>query len=187
MGLVRTFPKNVLVEFDPTPTPKGLSAKQNRIPEVYIRERLLNFFTSKGSNPKHGDAALRLPISTRFFKDPAKGRQYIEQLAKQCGCNAVLGLEFEKKTFSEGNYRFTGHAFKGELALVTEKQPCDTKEMALAAERQLQQRIQAAEQAFGRYKRLSLRLDRASFPAASAAPSPCLLWWQSCQRRLSPV
>ncbi|MBO2583961.1 hypothetical protein [Shewanella algae] len=61
----------------------------------------------------------------------------------------MLGLEFEKKTFSEGNYRFTGHAFKGELALVIEKQPCDTKEMALAAERQLQQRIQAAEQAFG--------------------------------------
>ncbi|GGE83985.1 MULTISPECIES: hypothetical protein [Gammaproteobacteria] len=76
-----------------------------------------------------------MPISTRFFKDPAKGRQYIEELAKQCGCNAVLGLEFERKTFSEGNYRFTGHAFKGELAL--------------AAERQLQQRIQAAEQDFG--------------------------------------
>ncbi|MCE9784115.1 hypothetical protein LZ637_12000, partial [Shewanella algae] len=47
----RTFPKNVLVEFDPTPTPKGLSAKQIRIPEVYIRQRLLNFFTSKGSIP----------------------------------------------------------------------------------------------------------------------------------------
>ncbi|WP_345868903.1 cold-shock protein [Shewanella algae] len=149
--------KNVLVEFDPTPTPKGLSAKQIRIPEVYIRERLLNFFTSKGSNPKHGDAALRLPISTRFFKDPAKGRQYIEELAKQCGCNAVLGLEFEKKTFSEGNYRFTGHAFKGELALVTEKQPCDTKEKALAAERQLQQRIQAAEQAFGPIQEAELK------------------------------
>ncbi|MBO2583962.1 hypothetical protein [Shewanella algae] len=73
MGLVRTFPKNVLVEFDPTPTPKGLSAKQIRIPEVYIRELLLNFFTSKGSNPKHGDAALRLPISTRFSKIRPRG------------------------------------------------------------------------------------------------------------------
>ncbi|MCE9780948.1 cold shock domain-containing protein, partial [Shewanella algae] len=70
---VRTFPKNVLVEFDPTPTPKGLSAKQIRIPEVYISERLLNFFTSKGSSPKHGDAALRLPISTRFSKIRPRG------------------------------------------------------------------------------------------------------------------
>ncbi|MFQ6371747.1 cold-shock protein [Shewanella sp. YIC-542] len=140
--------KDVVVEFDPMPTPKGLSAKQVVIPEVYIRDRLVDFFATKDRSPRHGNVVLRLPIATRFFKDPAEGRTYIEELAKKCGCNAVLGVSFEKNTFSNGNYRYTVHAFKGELALVTDKVPCDSRDMVVSSERLLSKRIDDAKQAF---------------------------------------
>ena|GEM_PF-1292916 len=139
--------KGSIVDFDPTPTPKGLAAKAISLPEVFIRERLVNFFTTRDSCPKNGTVIASFPIATRFFKDPSEGRRHLEQLAKHCGCNAVLNVNFEKDTFSKGNYRYTVHAFKGELALVTEKVPADSQELVIASAQLLEKRKADVEQA----------------------------------------
>ena len=139
--------KGTMVHFDPTPTPKGLAAKAISLPEVFIRERLVDFFTTKDRHPKNGTVLVSYPITTRFFKDPSEGRRHLEQLAKHCGCNAVLNVSFEKDTFSKGNYRYTVHAFKGELALVTEKVPADSQELVIASAQLLEKRKADVEQA----------------------------------------
>ena len=138
--------KGRMVHFDPTPTPKGLAAKAISLPEVFIRERLVDFFTTKDRHPKNGTVLVSYPITTRFFKDPSEGRRHLEQLAKHCGFNAVLNVNFEKDTFSKGNYRYTVHAFKGELALVTEKVPADSQELVIASAQLLEKRKADVEQ-----------------------------------------
>ena len=139
--------KGSMVHFDPTPTPKGLAAKAISLPEVFIRERLVEFFTTKDRHPKNGTVLVSYPITTRFFKDPSEGRRHLEQLAKHCGCNAVLNVSFEKDTFSKGNYRYTVHAFKGELALVADKVPADSQELVIASAELLEKRKTDVEQA----------------------------------------
>lgn len=119
--------KNVVVEFDPIPTAKGLEAKKVRIPTVYFKKQEIKFFTSKSKDPRHGVVEKRHTISTRFIKDFNEARKYIETLAKETGCNAILDLSFEKETFSDDNYKYTVHAFKGDFAIVTDRVPCNTK------------------------------------------------------------
>lgn len=119
--------KDVVVEFDPTPTARGLAAKKVSIPNVYFKKKMVNFFTTKNHTPKYGTVEKRLSISTRFFKDFKEGREHIEKLAKDAGCNAILDLNFEKETFSSGNYKYTVYAFKGDFSVVTESEPCDTQ------------------------------------------------------------
>ena len=123
--------KDVIVEFEPTPTPKGMSAKKIKIPEVYFKKHLVDFFTTKKSHPKYGNVEKSHSINTRFFKDPNEGREHIKQLAIKSGCNAILNLSFEKNTFSSGNYQYTVHAFKGDLALVSGESPCGNKQLEI--------------------------------------------------------
>lgn len=134
--------KGVVIEFDPTPSPKGLAAKKVKVPEVFFKDQLVSFFTSKNNQPKHGKVELRNTINTRFFKDPNKGREHITKLAKEAGYNAILNLGFEKNTFADGNYNYTVHAFKGDFALVTEKIPCDTKEQEAKSEASLKSQLE---------------------------------------------
>jgi|SRR5690554_2807157 len=126
--------KGVVVKFDPVPSPKGLAAQSISVPEVYFQTTPVNFLMSKHKNPRVGQVEARYTISTRFFDDPKEGREHIKQLAIEIGCNAVLNLSFEKDTFSSGNYRYTVHAFTGDLALVTEKTPCNSKELEASSQ-----------------------------------------------------
>ncbi|MFT6910748.1 MAG: cold shock CspA family protein [Oleiphilaceae bacterium] len=119
--------KGIVVEFDPIPTPKGLAAKDVCIQETYVLKKMVDFFITKQKIPKSLNVEVSHPISTHFFKDPNEGREYIKQLAIEAECNAILGLEFEKNTFSDGNYKYTVHAFKGHFALVSENVPCSAK------------------------------------------------------------
>ncbi|QDE30138.1 cold-shock protein [Shewanella polaris] len=119
--------KGAVVEFDPIPTPKGLAAKDVCIQETYVKKKMVEFFITKQKIPKGLNVEASHPISTHFFKDPSEGREYIKQLAIEAGANAILGIEFEKNTFSEGNYKYTVHAFKGDFAFVSENVPCSKK------------------------------------------------------------
>jgi len=140
--------KGAVIEFDPTPSPKGLAAKKARVLGTYFKNQLVSFFTSKHNQPKHGKVELSNSLSTRFFKDPNEGREHIIQLAKAAGYNAILNFGFEKNTFSKGNYKYTVHAFKGDFAVVTEKVPCDSKEQASQSEDVLNSRLQQANLKF---------------------------------------
>lgn len=116
--------KGVTVEFDPIPTPKGLSTKKVSIPEVIFELKLVDFFITKSSKPKYGDVVHQATIATRFFKDLDEAKAHLKDLAGSVGANAVLNLKHEKDTFNDGNYKYTVHAFTADLALVTEKIPC---------------------------------------------------------------
>jgi len=116
--------KDVVVEFEPTNTPKGLAAKQVHVPDVNFKKQLVAFFTAKSNQPRYGNVVARHTLSTRFFKDQNEGRSHIKQLAADIGCNAILNTNVEKVTFSEGGEDFTMHSFSGDFALVTEDVPC---------------------------------------------------------------
>ncbi|WP_165311115.1 cold-shock protein [Vibrio ziniensis] len=116
--------KGVIVEFDPVPTPKGLSAKRASIPDVLFSLNLVDFFITKSSKPKYGDVVHQSTIATKFFKDLDEAKAHLKDLAEKVGANAVLNLKHEKDTFSNGNYKYTVHAFTADLAIVTEKVPC---------------------------------------------------------------
>ncbi len=130
--------KGVIVEFDPTPTPKGLSAKKIYVPEVYFRKQIIDFFITNKSQPKYGHVEKSHSISTRLFKDIDEGKAHIKRLAIESGCNAILNYGFEKNTFSSGNYKYTVHAFKGDFALVFDKSPCENKQLELDSHKQIQ-------------------------------------------------
>jgi cold shock CspA family protein len=117
--------KDVVVEFEPTETPKGLAAKQVHVPDVNFKKQLVAFFTAKSNQPRYGHVVARHTLSTRFFKDQNEGRSHIKQLAADIGCNAILNTNVEKVTFSEGGEDFTMHSFSGDFALVTEDVPCN--------------------------------------------------------------
>ncbi|QFI37823.1 cold shock domain-containing protein [Moritella marina ATCC 15381] len=117
--------KDVVVEFEPTETPKGLAAKQVHVPDVNFKKQLVAFFTAKSNQPRYGYVVARHTLSTRFFKDQNEGRSHIKQLAADIGCNAILNTNVEKVTFSEGGEDFTMHSFSGDFALVTEDVPCN--------------------------------------------------------------
>ena len=117
--------KDVVVEFEPTETPKGLAAKQVHVPDVNFKKQLVAFFTAKSNQPRYGHVVARHTLSTRFFKDQNEGRSHIKQLGADIGCNAILNTNVEKKTFSEGGEDFTMHSFSGDFALVTEDVPCN--------------------------------------------------------------
>ena len=117
--------KDVVVEFEPTTTPKGLAAKQVHVPDVNFKKQLVAFFTAKSNQPRYGHVVARHTLNTRFFKDQNEGRSHIKQLAADIGCNAILNTNVEKKTFSEGGENFTMHSFSGDFALVTEDVPCN--------------------------------------------------------------
>jgi hypothetical protein len=117
--------KDVVVEFEPTETPKGLAAKQVHVPDVNFKKQLVAFFTAKSNQPRYGNVVARHTLSTRFFKDQNEGRSHIKQLAADIGCNAILNTNVEKVTFSQGGEDFTMHSFSGDFALVTEDVPCN--------------------------------------------------------------
>lgn len=146
--------KGVIVEFDPTPTPKGMSAKKVKVPEVHFKKQLTDFFITKKSQPKYGNIERLHSLSTRFFKDPNEGREYIKQLAIKAGCNAILNMGFEKNTFSEGNYQYTVHAFKGDFALVAEQHPCENKDIEFDSDKEFQDLVSLFDKNFKEVKEI---------------------------------
>ena len=82
--------KGVVVDFDPTPTAKGLAAKKVKILTVYFKKQMVDFFTSKNHTPKYGTVEKRLSISTRFIRDFNESRDHIEKLAKELGVMPFL-------------------------------------------------------------------------------------------------
>jgi cold shock CspA family protein len=140
--------KGVVLDFDPTPTNRGLAANKVTFPKVYFKKQLVDFFISKSSNPKHGNVEKRHSISTRFIKDPKESQVHIKQLAIESGCNSILNLEFEKDTFSYGNYLYTVHAYKGDFALVSEKIPCNSLAIEKESENELDSKIKQFDNEF---------------------------------------
>lgn len=115
------------VEFDPVPTPKGLSAKKVTILPTFLKKRLVPFFTTKQTHPKHGVVEKKLFMNTCFHRDINAAKQEFLNLAHETGCNAILEQDIERTTFRHGNYHYTVHACKGYFALVSEDTVCDNK------------------------------------------------------------
>jgi cold shock CspA family protein len=170
--------KDVIVEFDPTPSPKGLTAKKVRVPTVYFKKKLVGFFSTRYNNPKHGAVEKRYSISSRFIKDFKESRAHFEKLAKGAGCNAILNLEFEKETFSSGNYKYAVHAFKGDFALVTESVPCDTQAQSQISLDDLQRQIAVFDAQFEKVHASEVearakQFESKCFIATSVYGDPC--------------
>ena len=165
--------KGVIVEFDPTPTPKGMSAKKVKVPEVHFKKQLTEFFITKKSQPKYGKIEKSHSLSTRFFKDPNEGREHIKQLAIKSGCNAILNQSFEKDTFSSGNYQYTVHAFKGDFALVAEQSPCENKKIELDSYKEFQDLISKFDEKFKEVKEIE---DEARKKQFETSYTGCLIF-----------
>lgn len=115
------------LDFDPTPTPKGLSAKQITVHCTYLKKKLVPFFTTKSELPSAGTVEVKKFIHTPFIKDLNALKKKFKDLAYESGCNAILSCQIEAKTFSQGNYDYTLHACQGYFAIVTEQSVCRTE------------------------------------------------------------
>jgi cold shock CspA family protein len=113
--------KGARVEFDPTPSPKGLTAKSVVVFNPIVGRKIRPFIRSRNAQAKDGTIERELHLRTRFFKDPNEGRQYLERLAHRVGANALLSHHFLKETFTEGNYQYSMHTFLADIAVITEK------------------------------------------------------------------
>lgn len=128
--------KDAIVSFDPMPTPKGLSATKVKLLSAYTGERLVPFFTAKGE-PKHGKVAYRIKVNTCFTKEKDRAFLRLKTLAEQAGCNAVINISTEKRTFSAGNYFYSVFAHQAEFAVVAEEYICDSEEEGYSSRKEV--------------------------------------------------
>lgn len=126
--------------FDDVPTPKGMQAKKlELVPVTYTKKKSSGFIMRRDSKLKHGQAIVIKPVASIFDRDPDVCRQSLVQLAKRCGCNALLDMEMHRNTWSKGNYRYSMHEAHAVLAIVANDVECspekkDTFDLAFAAE-----------------------------------------------------
>jgi len=108
------------IEFDPTPTPKGMQANKVRLIKTFIGKQILGFEFSRKGEPRGTEIAWEFPIVWPMtFTDFNKAEQAITAFAKEVGVNAVLNFKIEKETHSSGNYYFTVGRPKFTLAILT--------------------------------------------------------------------
>ena len=114
--------KGQAVEFEPTPTPKGLSAKKvkaGQIPEViYVNPS--EFIMTKSDHVKGCETIKVLTKTWGESNDPNEARNQLKLAAINQGANAVVCMHLEKYTGSDScsNYKYTMHRFHGYPVIV---------------------------------------------------------------------
>ncbi|WP_051219914.1 cold-shock protein [Rheinheimera baltica] len=152
-ALIQQFDQEKLVvgakvDFDPVPTPKGLTAKKVTILPTFSKKQLVPFFTTKQAEPKRGFIEKKLFISTCFYRDINVAKQKFLNLANEAGCNAILEQDIEKTTFQDGNYLYTVHACRGYFSVVTEQAVCDDVLASKIAEFSIENAINTFQEKF---------------------------------------
>lgn len=110
----------VHIEFDPTPTPKGMQANKVKVLKTFIGKQISGFEFSRKGESKGTEVAWEIPIVwPDTFTDFNQAEQAITAFAKEIGANAVLNFKIEKETHSSGNYYFTVGRPKFSLAILT--------------------------------------------------------------------
>jgi cold shock CspA family protein len=155
--------RGVVVNFEPTPVPKGLSASCVDVPEVFFTTELVDFFMTKNSNPKFGQIEKKYTLRTRFIQNPNSAREFIKYLAIDSGCNAILNLTYETDTFSEGNYQYTVFAFQGDFAVVTTKTPCASKQQAIDSLKTIENTLSEFDEKFLKIEENEIRARKKQF------------------------
>lgn len=133
--------KGGLVDFEPTPTPKGNAAKKVRIIDTYQKKKLVDFFISKQPSPKYGILEQHHSLCTPYYKDPNEAREHLKLLAMTVGCNAILNFDTKRETFEDGNYKYTMHAALGTFALVSEYVTCSSEKEVEESEEYIREQI----------------------------------------------
>lgn len=121
--------RGVTFSFDDVPAPKGMTAKKLiKIEQSMVFQACSGHIVRREFSPKHGEVKLRISIKSPFYRDPQKCRDALIQGAQRIGCNAVLGLNVHRDTWSKGNYKYTMHSASADLCLVVESKPCQPNE-----------------------------------------------------------
>ncbi|WP_058118980.1 cold-shock protein [Photobacterium kishitanii] len=110
--------KNVKVSFDQKPTPKGLAAIKVDIYPSLTAMKMLPFFMIHTSQPKSGEVVKTAYTQTKFYKSSHEAKYQLKLLTGAVGGNAILDLQLDKKTFQDGNYKYTMYSYGGNIALV---------------------------------------------------------------------
>lgn len=113
--------EDTLVTFTPTPTPKGLAARQVRVARnqaaCWVRpDRFL--FLKDFELRRCRILAQGEPIAVSGKDSPDEARRALADLAHSLGATAVLGTQYVKGTASNGNYQYTVHGYQGVPAVV---------------------------------------------------------------------
>ena len=113
--------KNAKVSFEQKPTPKGLAAIKVEIYQSLTAMKMLPFFMIHTSQPKSGVVVKTAYTQTKYYKNPSEAKYQLKLLTGAVGGNAILDLQLDKKTFQDGNYKYTMHSYGGNIALVFEQ------------------------------------------------------------------
>lgn len=111
------------VNFDPIPTPKGLSAKKveaGQAPEaVYVNPH--KFIMTKSDHVK-GCKTVSVVVKNLWGEsnDPNKARELLKSVAQKRGANAIVCMNLSKYSKNDGcsNYKYTMHRYYGHAVVV---------------------------------------------------------------------
>ncbi len=111
------------VEFEPVPTPKGLSAKKVMVgpaPEaVYVNPS--KFIMTKADHVKGCEiVAITGENIWGESNDPNEAREILKSVAQRSGANAVVCMNLNKYTESDScsDYKYTMHRYYGDAVVV---------------------------------------------------------------------
>lgn len=128
-------PKEIIdgtyVEFDTTATPKGYAALSIKPLEQIKMENMRYSFPSGPMISNDTSFKDRYEVITSsestirgYSKDsPDKARKLLKERLDWCGINAAINVQYYKTTGSSGNYQYTIHNVRGNVALIAKKDP----------------------------------------------------------------
>jgi len=110
------------VEFMAKAGPRGMIALGVRAVTMYIGvtvpEKLITI--RDGNTLRQGefyDAMTLVPIQSTWHRSPNDAMNELKRSIVNAGGNLAIGLSMVKKTFSEGNYNYTMHAFSAHAGI----------------------------------------------------------------------
>jgi cold shock CspA family protein len=114
------------VSFDAVPRPKGMAATdvavQHDALELYLPPTKTKFLFSKTEEFKDSLVMVHKgKLMSVETKNPTEGRELMRNLAQKAGFNGICNFSCNKRTgqsWTNGNYKYTIHVFRGQPALL---------------------------------------------------------------------
>lgn len=125
-GLDKTLKESEVKEgmtvcFEGKPVPKGYQAFHISESRSFEKEIAIDFYHSRRGAPEWMNIHSSLEMKTRFFKNPEEAKEHLVRMANNAGANAILNMKYEKKTFADGNYKYSMHSYSSLVCYATKK------------------------------------------------------------------
>ncbi len=114
------------VEFDVAAGPKGMKANNICVVTAFTAYEINrdDLFILRAGQSLPQDKIFYPQIQvmqSQWYRSPGDAKEELIGIAKTCGANVLTNTQMLKRTFSEGNYKYTMHSFYGEAGVYARK------------------------------------------------------------------